>query len=123
MVHSIYSYRDLFVWQRAIELTIKIYRLTDQFPWSEQRGLSSQMQRAAVSIASNIAEGRCRGTRREFIHFLYISFASGAELETQLCIAKQLYKAQNLSYEDIEHLLEEIMKMLNALIHSLKPKT
>lgn len=123
MTNTINSYKDLIVWQRAIELTIEIYRVTTNFPQKEDRGLTSQMRRAAVSIASNIAEGRYRGTRKDFMNFLRISFASGAELETQIYIAKQLDETKNLDYAKVENLLMQTMKMLNTLLQSLKAKS
>ncbi|MCX6765830.1 MAG: four helix bundle protein [Candidatus Moranbacteria bacterium] len=76
------SYKNLIVWQKAIDLVGDIYKLTEKFPKSEMYGLSSQMQRAAVAIPSNIAEGQKRTHKKEFIQFLYVSYSSGAELET-----------------------------------------
>lgn len=78
------------------------------------------MQRAAVAIPSNIAEGQKRGHKKEFVQFLYISYGSGAELETQIEICKRLGKLKNLNYTAIESNLEIIMKMLNSLISSMK---
>jgi four helix bundle protein len=114
------SYKDLLVWQKSIDLVSRIYKLTEKFPKSEMYGLSSQMQRAAVAIPSNIAEGQRRSHKKEFIQFLHISYGSGAELETQLEICKRLYKIENSEYTDIVLNLEIIMKMLNSLIGSLK---
>ena len=116
------SYKDLKVWQKSIELVAEIYKLTEQFPKSETYGLISQMQRAAVAIPSNIAEGQKRNHIKEFIHFLYVSYGSGAELETQIEICKKLNKFKNLDYTKVENLLDEVMKMLNVLISSLKKK-
>ena len=104
-----------------MELVTLIYELTEKFPRSELYGLTSQMRRAAISIPSNIAEGRRRGHKKEFLHFLLNAYSSGAELETQLEIAKRLPKTKNLNYNEIESLLEEIMKMLNRMIKNLKP--
>ncbi len=116
------SYKDLRVWQKSIELVTEIYKLTEKFPKSEIYGLSRQMQRAAVAIPSNIAEGQKRGHSKEFLQFLYISYGSGAELETQLEICKRLPKLKNLEYDKAEQLLSEVMKMLNVLISSLKKR-
>ena len=116
------SYRDLKVWRKAIDLVAEIYNLTEKFPRSEAYGLVTQMQRAAVAIPSNIAEGQKRGHSKEFLQFLYISYGSGAELETQLEICKRLPKLKNLEYDKAEQLLSEVMKMLNVLISSLKKK-
>ena len=79
-------------------------------------GLTSQIRRAAVSIASNIAEGKLRGSTNEFRHFLRIAFGSGGELETQIEIAKQLPKTKGLRYQEVDALLGEIMRMLNVMI-------
>lgn len=117
------SYRDLIVWQKSINLVVLIYGLTEKFPKEEIYGLTSQMRRSAVSIPSNIAEGRSRGTRKDFSQFLRIAHGSGAELETQIEISKRLPKTSNFHYQDIEFLLQEIMKMLNSFIRNLKAGT
>ncbi|NQU82585.1 MAG: four helix bundle protein [Parcubacteria group bacterium] len=114
------SYKDLKVWQKSIDLVTEVYRLTERFPQSEVYGLTSQMRRAAASIPSNIAEGQKRGHPKEFVRFLYISYGSGAELETQVEICKNLEKLKDLDYSKITSLLQEVMKMLNGLIRSLK---
>ena len=72
---TIHSYKELVVWQKSIKLVKEVYLLTENFPKSEMFGLSSQMRRAAVSIPSNIAEGRCRGTRKDYTNFLNNSYA------------------------------------------------
>jgi four helix bundle protein len=115
------TYQDLIVWKKSIELVITTYNLTDKFPKEEIFGITSQIRRAAVSIPSNIAEGKMRGGNIEFRRFLFIAFASGAELETQLIIAKKLPKTEKLDYNKVDSLLEEIMKMLNKLISQLEP--
>lgn len=114
------SYRDLIVWQKSINLVVIIYTLTRDFPKEEIYGLSSQLRRAAVSIPSNIAEGRYRGSKKDFIRFLRIAFASGAEIETQIEIAKRLEKMKNLNFKTVQSLLSEIMRMLNAIIKKLE---
>ena len=80
----IHSYKNLLVWQRSMDLVVAIYGLTKKFPKEEIYGLTSQMRRASVSIPSNIAEGRFRGTRKDYLQFLRIAYSSGAELETQM---------------------------------------
>lgn len=102
-----------------MDLTVAIYSLTDIYPKEEIYGLTSQIRRAAVSIPSNIAEGKLRGTDSEFKRYLFISFASGGELETQLEISKRLPKTNELDYSRVDSLLEEVMKMLNSLISKL----
>ena len=111
------SFKDLIVWQREIELAVEIYRATDNLPREEQYGLTSQMRRSAVSVSSNIAEGRKRGTRKDYTQFPRIADGSCAELETQIIIAEQLYP--KISFNVSKKLLEEIQKMLSALIRRL----
>ena len=118
---AIKSHRDLIVWQRSMDLVIAVYELADLFPKSEMYGLTIQMRRAAVSIPSNIAEGRRRSSRKDFRHFLLNSFGSGAELETQVEIARRLPFGKKLDYVQVNTLLTEVMRMLNRLIFSLQP--
>ena len=113
------SYRELIVWQKSIELVVAVYNLTAKFPKEEAYGLTSQMRRSAVSIPSNIAEGRSRGTKKDFTQFLRISYGSGAELETQIIIAKKLLEIKYINYSEVDNLLNEIMKMLNVMIGKL----
>lgn len=110
------TYKDLIVWQRSVDLTTSIYELTAGFPLEERYGLASQMQRAAVSIPSNIAEGKLRGGQKEWVRFLRIAFGSGGELETQIEIAKRLPKLSHLQYKQSDILLEEVMRMLNVML-------
>src|SRR4051794_13139126 len=84
------SYRDLIAWQKAIQLVLKIYHLTQTFPPDEKYGLISQLRRAAVSVPSNIAEGQGRKSSREFRHFLHNAIGSLMEIETQLTISQML---------------------------------
>lgn len=113
------SYKELLVWQKSIQLVIDIYKLTKTFPKDEIYGLVSQMQRAAVSIPSNIAEGNERNSKKEFIHFLHIARGSLAELETQLVIAEKLnYINQNQSTQILNN-CHEIGKMINGLLIKL----
>ena len=95
------------------------YEVTDLFPKEEQYGLTSQIRRAAISIPSNIAEGRFRGTRKDFAQFMRIAYGSGAELETQIEIAKKIKRTKNLDFKKAESLLKEVMKMLNTIISKL----
>jgi four helix bundle protein len=120
MDNKIQSYRDLIVWQKAMDVVVIIYDLTEKFPVSENHGLTFQMRRAAVSIPSNIAEGRRRGSKKEFRRFLMIAFASGSELETQIEISKRLSITSANHYLEVDTTLLEVMKMLNRLIFSLK---
>lgn len=117
------DYKNLEVWKKSMDLVIAIYALTDKYPKEEIYGLTSQTRRAAVSIPSNIAEGKLWGTDPEIKRYLLISFASGGELETQIEIAKRLPQTKELDYSEIDALLEEIMKMLNSLITKLGAST
>jgi four helix bundle protein len=105
---QIKSFRDLRVWQAGIELVRIVYELTPKFPRSETYGLASQMQRAAVSIPSNIAEGHARESTKEYLQHLSIAQASLAELETQLEIARQL---NYIPAADTTQLLEKISSL------------
>jgi four helix bundle protein len=114
------SYQGLIVWQKAMELTVEIYKTIKKLPKEETYSLCDQMKRSAVSIPSNIAEGHDRGTKKEFIYFLTIARGSKAELETQLQIC---LKVEYLSEQDISvamSLLKEIGSMLTSLISKLK---
>lgn len=115
------SYKELIVWQKSIGLVTDLYKLTVSFPKEEIYGLVSQIRRAAVSIPSNIAEGKCRGSKKDFRQFLRIAYGSGAELETQLLIAEKLSFGQKIDYTEINQQLDEIMRMLNTIIMKLKP--
>lgn len=117
------SYKELIVWQRAMELVAAIYELTEKYPREEIYGLTNQTKRSAVSIVSNIAEERYRGTKKDFLNFLRIAFGSGAELETQIEIAKKIFKIEKSDFTRIDILLEEVMKMLNKMISKLNPKS
>ncbi len=113
------TYKDLIVWQKSMDLVVAIYTLSDQFPRTEIYGLISQMRRSAISIPSNIAEGRRRGSKKDYRHFLIIAYASGAELETQVEIAKRLSFGKNLVYTKVDDLLNEVMRMLNRMTNEL----
>jgi four helix bundle protein len=118
---SLKSYKELKVWQKAIELVKETYKVSRQFPKSETYGLSIQMRRAAVSIPSNIAEGQLRKNLKEYLQFLRIAYSSTAELETQVIIAKDLYP--KIDYNRLESLLLEVQKMLNVMISKLEPRS
>ena len=110
-------YQQLSVWQRAMDLAPLVYTLTGKFPESEKFGLSQQMRRAAVSIASNIAEGAGRGSDKEFIRFLRIAQGSLQELETQTLLAARLgFTTDTQSiHDDMERLYAMISKLTHAL--------
>jgi four helix bundle protein len=113
------SYRELSVWQRAIEMTLETYRLTKVFPKEELFGLTSQMRRAAVAVASNIAEGYGRNSKGEYKQFLGIARGSNLELQTQILIAKELGYSRPEHLTQAENLSNEVAKMLNTMIAKL----
>ena len=111
-------YKELIVWQKSIDLVNEVYIFTKQFPKTEIYSLASQMQRSAISIPSNIAEGHARNHTAEFVHFLGVAYASCAELDTQIVISKKQYSS--LNYKKAEELLVEVQKMLAVLIKKLR---
>jgi four helix bundle protein len=116
------DYQDLLVWQRAIEMTISTYEATRSFPREEVYGLTSQLRRAAVSVASNIAEGRGRISQGEFRQFLGLAQGSNYEVQTHLLVAKRLCMGEPELLRKAESLSSEVGKMLSAFIASLSPK-
>ncbi len=113
------SYRDLEVWQKAMDLVVECYHITKDFPKREIYGLTSQLQRAAISIPSNIAEGRERQHTKEFIQHISIAYASLAELETHIQIAERLDYLTNNKAKQLLVRTSELGKMLNGLRKSL----
>ena len=116
------DFHDLIVWRKAIDLTTCIYKLTRSFPKDEIYGLTSQMRRASISIASNIAEGRGRLNPAEFRQFLGLSQGSMFELKTQLLVARNLSMAKGSASDEAERLSDEVSKMLRAFIQALRAK-
>lgn len=113
------GFRQLGVWQKAYELTLDIYRLTKMFPRAELYGLISQLQRAAVSIVANIAEGYERNHRKEYLQFLYIAKGSLGEIETYLLLSRDLGYISSDDYAVVDAKRNETTKMLQGLIRSL----
>jgi four helix bundle protein len=114
-----HQYKNLIVWQKAVKFSIKLYRITKEFPEQEKFGLISQIRRAGVSIPSNIAEGSKRSTKKDFRSFLVIASGSGAELETQLYISKELQYISEKEYNTLIIELDEVMKILTVFIKKL----
>jgi four helix bundle protein len=114
------SFRDLLVWQRAIQMCVTIYRLTDGFPRDELYGLTSQIRRAAVSVPSNIAEGHGRLSTGEYRQFLGIARGSNFELQTQLEIARALGFGDPKIISEAESLSFEVGKMISGVLNALK---
>ena len=117
------SFRDLVVWQRAMQLTVAIYKLTKSFPREEQFGLTSQIRRSVISIPSNIAEGQGRTTAGEFKQFLGIARGSTCEVQTQLEIARALNFGDAKLIDGAEALSNEVRKMLFGLLESVSPES
>lgn len=116
------SYRELLVWQKAMELVLTVYCLTEAFPKREIYGLSAQLRRAGVSVPSNIAEGYGRGSHKEYLQFLSIAQGSLKELETQVILAERLAYATAAQANRVLAEAEVVGKMLGSLIRSLKSK-
>lgn len=116
------SYKDLLVWQKAVETVADIYAVTRKFPSEERFGLTSQVQRAAVSVAANIAEGHGRGTRSDYAHFLDMANGSVAELETLFIIVRKLRYCSAEECSKIETRLDEVGKMLGSLRNKLRAR-
>lgn len=114
-----FNYKELLVWQKAMDLAEEIYKLTASIPKTESIGIISQLRRAAVSIPSNIAEGQMRQTTKEYINFLCIARGSNAEVETQLLLCSRIGYLSEEKIEKALSLTTEIVKMLNALISKL----
>jgi four helix bundle protein len=114
------SFKDLVVWQRAIELCTSVYKLTAAFPTPERFGLTSQIRRASVSIASNIAEGYGRPTKGEYLQFLGHARGSICELQTQLVISNELGLGSPAARALSEGLSSDVSRMLIALMTKLR---
>ncbi len=117
------SFRELVVWQRAVELSVLVYEVTKDFPKTEIYGLTSQMRRSAVSIPSDIAEGSARGSRRDFRQFVCVARGSNYELKTQLLIATRLQFGDSALLQKAEALSQEIGRMLSSLSDYLSKPT
>jgi four helix bundle protein len=116
---EIKSYKDLIVWQKSMDLAVEIYRLTKGFPQDELYSLTNQIRRAVVSIPSNIAEGKGRNSKAEYLHFLSIAQGSLAETETQIELAIRLSYVTELQANKSIQLHNEISKMLAVLYTKL----
>jgi len=114
------SHKDLDVWQLAVDLAQDVYEVSKRFPKDEQFGMTSQMRRAAVSIAANIAEGAARNGQREFSQFLYIALGSASELETHLEVSRRVGLVPEGDFERLDSLLARVAQMLRGLNRSVK---
>jgi four helix bundle protein len=113
------SYQDLIVWRKSVELSARIYKLTERFPADERYGLVAQLRRAAVSVSANIAEGWGRGSRAELRNRLMVSRGSLHETESDLVVAERLGYAKGAELVSVRALIIEIRRMLVALRHKL----
>src|SRR5271156_2572969 len=111
------NYRDLIAWQKAKRVALDVYRFTRRFPKDEVYGLSSQMRRAAVSVPSNIAEGKGRYSQKEFVQFLFHARGSLLELQTQISIARDLDYLDSIAFKNLESQTEELGRILNGLLN------
>ena len=117
------SHRDLVVWQKAMALVTECYRVTNRFPDRERFGLSSQLQRAAVSVPANIAEGNGRRSRGAYVNHLSIAYRSLAEVETHILIGVNLGYVRESDVKEVLGQLEEVRRMAAGLIRSLNPES
>ena len=116
------DYKNLRIWQKAFELSIMIYNMTEQFPPKEKFSLANQMERAAVSIPSNIAEGYGRGSDRELYYFLSVARGSLYELQTQLYIASAIGYTEEEETETLNALVNELGRMISAFMRKVEAK-
>ena len=116
----LYSFEKLDVWQLSRKLIGIVYKITDKFPAEEKFGLTNQLRRAAVSVASNIAEGSSRNSLKDHIRFIEVAYGSLMEVYTQLCIAVDLSYSSKEEIQEINLLIKEISNKLNALNNSYK---
>ncbi len=116
------SHKDLDVWKKAVLMSARMYKILEDFPIEERYGLSSQMKKASVSVASNITEGAARQSGKEFVHFLFIALGSASELDTQIEISKLIFRKENFMEEldGIQQETRDISKMIYGLINSVK---
>ena len=114
------NFREFPVWQDSVDFCTTIYKACESLPWFEKRGLSDQLQRATVSISSNIAEGSGRSSDTEFCHFLDIALGSAYEVETQLLIANNISYLTDESYKILHERIVSIERQLYALIRTLR---
>ena len=114
------SYRDLIAWQKAMALVTRVYEVTEQFPQREIFGLTRQVRDAAISVPSNIAEGKGRQTKRDYVQFLYRARGSALEMQTQLEIGRNLKFLPQQTFVDIIEDAYEVGRVLNGLIGSVQ---
>jgi four helix bundle protein len=114
------SYRDFGGWQKAMELSVKVYELTRGFPREELYGMTSQIRRASISIVSNIAEGHGRGTKPQLLQFLSMARGSAFEVEAQLLLCRELGLGEEIAVGHCQNLCDEVSRILSSAIKSLR---
>ncbi len=119
MPQTVRSFRDLVVWQKAMDLAVAVYRITRDFPSEKLYGLTSQIRRAAVSIASNIAEGQARNTTIDFVRYLGVAKGSLQEVQTPLELSCRLCYVDETQHQELQSSMDEVSKLLNGLVRSL----
>jgi len=119
---DIKCYRDLIAWQKAMDLSAAVYESTKQFPQTEMFGLTQQMRRCSVSVASNIAEGWGRGSTGDYVRFLRMARGSLCELETQLCLAERLKMIQEADNQPLLGRTSECSRVLQGLLDSIESR-
>ena len=113
------SHKDLILWQKAMDLAVRVYQVSTAIPKSELFGLVSQLRRAGTSVPSNIAEGSARKSTKEFIYFLRVARGSMAELETQLLLAQRVGYLPESEVADMQLLIDEVGRILNTVVAGL----
>ena len=114
------NFRQYKVWQDAVQFAVEVYKVSSSMPWFEKKGISDQIQRASVSISSNIAEGSARPSDTDFSRFLYIALGSAYEVETQLKICKEIKYVDEDRYNKFLSEIQQIERQICGLINSLK---
>lgn len=114
------NFKQLVVWEKAHDVTLNIYRVTQSFLKAEMYGLTGQMRRAASSVPANIAEGCGRNSDAEFAHFLQIAAGSASEVEYNLLLARDLQFIDSTEYETLDSKINEVKRMLNAFLKKLR---
>jgi four helix bundle protein len=120
---TITSFRDLLVWQKSLDLSVRIYRMARKLPRDEQGAIGYQLRKTAVSIPSNVAEGCARHSKASYINHLWIAYGSGAELETQIELARRVALIPEPDCDLVIADAQEIGRMINGLVRSLERTT
>ncbi|WP_194976309.1 four helix bundle protein [Aquiflexum lacus] len=115
-----HNFKNLKVWQKSVDLAVKVYHITKEFPSEEKFGMTSQMRRASVSIPSNIAEGTAKSTSKSFVNSLDISLGESYEMETQAIIANLVGLLDKEQFTSLESDISEVQRMINGFISTVE---